>query len=95
MNSAGLAEAVTDYWSETYNTEQAEEADQRSGITIARIHRRIKRGLSSRSARAWLLRLGWNWREVKKTIYKDGHKRENVIGYRNDVLLLQLEFLKP
>ena len=38
----------------------------------------LKKALSSRSAHTWLTKLGWNWKEVGKAVYKDGHKRPDV-----------------
>ncbi|RPA97965.1 hypothetical protein L873DRAFT_1836176 [Choiromyces venosus 120613-1] len=63
-------------------------------ISLDGIHRRIKKALSSRSARAWLSKLGWNWKEVRKGIYKDGHEREDVKEYRTHVFLPRLQALQ-
>ena len=35
----------------------------------------------------WLLRLGFYKSEVKKGVYVDGHKREDVIAYKQEVFL--------
>ena len=35
----------------------------------------------------WLLRLGFYKSEVKKGVYVDGHKQEDVIAYRQEVFL--------
>ena len=35
----------------------------------------------------WLLRLGFYKSEVKKGVYVDSHKREDVIAYRQEVFL--------
>ena len=50
--------------------------------------------LSSRSARAWLLKLGWNWKEVKRDIYKDGHDCGDVKEYRSTICLLRMQSLQ-
>jgi len=70
MDSVGQAQAVTNYWCEPYDKQEEGRADHvpLPVITIAGIHRRIKRALTSRTARAWLLKLGWNWKEVKKGV---------------------------
>ena len=94
MDFAGLARAVTTYWSTSYEEQISQSVEQLPMLSIAGIHRRIKRALSSRSARAWLLKLSWNWKEVKKGIYKDGHEREDVKLYRNKVFLPRMEELK-
>ena len=51
MDSAGLAQAVTNYWSEIYNDQEEDIADNSFLliISIAGIHRRIKRVLTSRT----------------------------------------------
>lgn len=94
MDSAGLANAVTNYWTTTYGDEIRQSPEQLPMLSIAGIHRRIKKALSTRSARAWLLKMGWNWKEVKKGIYKDGHERDDVKEYRNNVFLPRMEALK-
>jgi hypothetical protein len=33
-------------------------------------------------SRRWLRRLGFSWKEVRKGIFIDGHKRPGVVGYR-------------
>jgi len=71
------------------------EQNQLPVISIAGIHRRIKQALSGRLARAWLLKLGWNWKEVKKGVYQDGHEREDVKAYRQDVFLPRMKSLQP
>ena len=96
MDSAGLAQAVTNYWCESYDEQEEGRADHvpLPVITIAGIHRRIKRALTSRTARAWLLKLGWNWKEVKKGVYQDGHERADVKSYRQDVFLPRMQRLQ-
>jgi len=90
MDSAGLAQAITNYWTTTYHIEISTHQPHLPMLSIAGIHRRIKNALSSRSARAWLARLGWNWKEVHKGIYKDGHERDDVKQYRDTVFLPQM-----
>ena len=47
----------------------------------------VKGGLSERTARRWLLALGWRCTRVKKGVYMDGHERPDVVKYRDDVFL--------
>jgi len=47
----------------------------------------IKDGLSERTARRWLITLGWRHMRVKKGVYMDGHERPDIIKYRNDMFL--------
>lgn len=37
--------------------------------------------------------MGYNRKEVKKGVYKDGHERPNVVQYRQEVFLKTLEEL--
>jgi len=71
MDSVGLARAITNYWVDKYQQlgHQFLNDNQFPVVSIAGIQRRIKRALISRSAHAWLLKLGWNWKEVKKGVY--------------------------
>jgi hypothetical protein len=39
--------------------------------------------------------LGYDWKEVRKGLYKDGHEREDVVDYQQNTFLPQLEALKP
>ena len=43
---------------------------------------RKKSGIRSRTARKWLNKLGYNWQEVKKGVFIDGHEREDVVTDR-------------
>ena len=41
----------------------------------------------------WLLRLGFHTTKSKKGVYVDGHEREDVIKYRQQIFLLVIEKL--
>jgi len=82
MDSTGLANAITQYWQKTYPDSGNNETLVYQLYTVDGIKRHIKKALSSRSARTWLAKLGWNWREVRSDIYKDGHERQDVLEYR-------------
>jgi hypothetical protein len=69
-------------------------------VTTAQFHRALNErilpslghqlrgtGLSSRTARRWLYKLGWRRTELKKGVYMDGHERPDVVEYRNTVFL--------
>jgi hypothetical protein len=43
--------------------------------------------LCVRTARRWLIKLGWRHTAIKKGVYMDGHERSDVVAYRNDVFL--------
>jgi len=40
------------------------------------------------------LKLGWNWKEVKKGVYQKGHERADVKTYRQEVFLPRMERLQ-
>jgi hypothetical protein len=48
---------------------------------------RPKKPFSECTARRWLIKLGWRRTVVRKGVYMDGHEREDVIKYRNEVFL--------
>jgi len=54
-----------------------------------------RKSIKARTARVWLKKLGFNWRDVKKGVYTDGHEREDVIDYRQNVFLPCLSALQP
>ena len=39
-------------------------------------------GIRLKTARKWLNRLGYKWKEVQKGVFFDGHKREDVVEYK-------------
>src|ERR1700733_13250431 len=45
------------------------------------------RGIGRTTTYRWLLRLGFYKSEVKKGVYVDGHEREDVVAYRQEVFL--------
>ena len=81
MDSIGLATAITNYWKGTYRNPLSDPIQQNQLYTIDCIRRQIRNALSSRSARSWLAKLGWNWKEVRKAVYKDCHERPDVQHY--------------
>ena len=51
--------------------------------------------LSERTARRWLIKLGWRRTMLKKGVYMDGHERPDVIDYRmNSFLPLMAQYEK-
>jgi hypothetical protein len=46
-----------------------------------------KQPLCVRTARRWLLKLGWRRTIVRKGVYMDGHERDDVVKYRREVFL--------
>jgi hypothetical protein len=47
-------------------------------------------GLSERTARRWLYKLGWRRTRLKKGVYMDGHERDNVREYRDNIFLCNM-----
>jgi hypothetical protein len=45
-----------------------------------------KTRICSRTARRWLRRLGFSWKEIRKGIFIDGHERPDVVEYRKEFL---------
>jgi len=46
--------------------------------------------LCERTARRWLVKLGWQRTTIKKVVYLDGHERSDVVKYRQDEFLPQM-----
>ena len=53
-----------------------------------------KPGIRSRTACRWLHQLGYNWRDIRKGVFIDGHERPDVVEYRNQ-FLREIEAVKP
>lgn len=53
-----------------------------------------RKSVRARSARRWLRQLDYQYKDIRKGIYLDGHERPDVIDYRNQ-FLERLEQLKP
>ncbi|RPB00565.1 hypothetical protein L873DRAFT_1788936 [Choiromyces venosus 120613-1] len=51
-------------------------------------------GVVARTVRRWLRKLGFDWRDIKKGVYTDGHERDDVRKYR-ETFLLHLESYWP
>lgn len=51
-------------------------------------------GIRSRTARKWLNRLGYKWKDVQKGFFFDGYEREDVVEYRR-IFLEEMKALLP
>jgi hypothetical protein len=51
----------------------------------------LKKPLCERTARRWLIKLGWRLTRIQKGVYMDGHEREDVVKYRNEVFLPRMK----
>jgi hypothetical protein len=47
----------------------------------------LKKGISLRSAQRWMKRMDYRWTKEPKGMYSDGHEREDVVDYRQNVFL--------
>ena len=46
-----------------------------------------KNPIGVRTTRQWLIKLGWQHTEVKKSVYMDGHEHADVVKYCQEVFL--------
>ena len=51
----------------------------------------LKKPLCERTARRWLIKLGWRMTRIRKGVYLDGHEREDVVKYRNEEFLPRMK----
>ncbi|KAJ6533469.1 hypothetical protein B0H10DRAFT_1763261, partial [Mycena sp. CBHHK59/15] len=47
----------------------------------------LKHGISLRTAQNWMKRMQYRWKSEPKGMYSDGHEREDVVNYRQNVFL--------
>ncbi|RPB21874.1 hypothetical protein L211DRAFT_888332 [Terfezia boudieri ATCC MYA-4762] len=88
LTSLGLAQAITEYLQEEDITNKAEEVNK-----ILFHKSESKKSILERTARNWLNKLGFEWKDVRKGVYIDGHEREDVVRYRQEVFLPVLQQL--
>ncbi|KAJ7918082.1 hypothetical protein B0H13DRAFT_1470919, partial [Mycena leptocephala] len=48
---------------------------------------RVKRKITVRTAQRWMKKMGYRWRKEPKGMYSDGHERDDVVHYRQNVFL--------
>ena len=58
---------------------------------LPRIQMKVLKGISLRTTRRWLHKEGFKYTAHKKGLYFDGHEREDVIEYRQNVFLPQMQ----
>ncbi|THU93162.1 hypothetical protein K435DRAFT_598479, partial [Dendrothele bispora CBS 962.96] len=54
---------------------------------------RLKKGITDCTARRWMNRMRFRWKKEPKGMYSDGHEREDVVDYRQNIFLPQWEKL--
>ena len=74
--------------------EELEQSILYGGITLSDDSVDCRIGICSRTARRWLNRLGYKWKEVQKGVFFDGHEREDVVEYR-ETFLDEIKALLP
>ncbi|KZT20128.1 hypothetical protein NEOLEDRAFT_1076194 [Neolentinus lepideus HHB14362 ss-1] len=47
----------------------------------------LKKPISERTAQRWIHNMGYRWKKEPKGQYKDGHERQDVVDYRQNVFL--------
>ncbi|KIJ64674.1 hypothetical protein HYDPIDRAFT_90357 [Hydnomerulius pinastri MD-312] len=50
-------------------------------------HHRFRKTISLKTAQRWMKKLGYRWKKEPKGQYSDGHEREDVVYYRQNVFL--------
>jgi hypothetical protein len=58
-----------------------------NNVIFPELNIKPKKPLTVRTARRWLIKLGWRHTLVKKGVYMDGHERADVVQYRNNEFL--------
>ena len=51
----------------------------------------LTKPLCERTARRWLVKLGWTKQTLRKGVYMDGHERSDVVKYREEVFLPKMK----
>jgi hypothetical protein len=69
---SGVREVIEEAFEEVHR-EEIERREGRHGRKVS---------IKARTAREWLNRLGYRWKNVKKGVYVDGHERVDVVEYR-------------
>jgi hypothetical protein len=54
----------------------------------------LKKPICEWTARRWLIKLGWRHTVVRKGVYMDGHERDDVVKYHNELFLPQMQIFE-
>ncbi|KAG0639110.1 hypothetical protein HOY80DRAFT_1046121 [Tuber brumale] len=73
LTAFGLVKAIAAYWKESMDD------DDITNWSVNNVAREVERTIGSRTARMWLQKLGFNYKEYRKGVYNDGHEREDEI----------------
>jgi hypothetical protein len=69
--------------------------DALNGTIFPELNINLVEGICERTARRWLIKLGWRRTVVRKGVYMDGHERSDVVEYRNKVFLPAIAQFEP
>ena len=58
-----------------------------NGQILPSLNIALKKPLCERTARRWLIKLGWRMTRIQKGVYLDGHECEDVVKYQNEEFL--------
>ena len=94
-----MGEYLRKYRSELARNEIDTQAELEQSIlcrSITRLDGTVEHqeGIRSRTARKWLNRLGYKWKDVQKRFFFDGHKRKDVMEYQ-ETFLEEIKSLLP
>jgi hypothetical protein len=92
ITAYGLAKAVGEYLDShrviaTINESLHDAAHSESSTSSSSLLLHSTRRIRARTARRWLKKMGFVYKDAKKDVYFDGHEREDVVKYRNEVFL--------
>ena len=89
LNARNLAKAIACHWRASES-----EDDMVTNRSLNNIACEIEKTITTPTAARWLCKLGFKYKEYRKGIYNDGHERENVKNYRDNIFLPQMESFK-
>jgi len=94
MDSMGLVTSATNHWTKAYGSLEDDQEPAVQLYSIEWVRQHFKTTLSSGTASSWLVKLGCNWKNVWKAVYKDGHERPDVYEYRQNIYLPRMAALQ-
>ncbi|RPA83521.1 hypothetical protein BJ508DRAFT_375057 [Ascobolus immersus RN42] len=87
-----LAKAIGDHLESSRATNILQETFVDAGLEDAVLPR--TRRIKARTARSWLGKMGFKYCRVTKTVFIDGHERDDVVAYREEFVKTWLEYRK-
>jgi len=87
ISGQGLAKVVTKYWTRQTSQQDAELRVSCVYQALIERHTKGKMSLTASAAISRLKKLGFEWNEVRKEVYIDGHGKPDVVFYRQQHFL--------